>query len=220
MAQSAVLEPPGPFHQACFPPRRRWRRWLPPSDHDESATFQRLSNIVEYTEDVVHDAWLDAKSFDAKSFVSSCEEQIRYCLNDTFLAGIYASAPVPSAGHERHSLPEENPELAVLHHTLATSRVDTTTVWATVAHPNTPRNMTPPLKATLGRHNPVTASDAATSPPLGPERKGYTPVYDPDSAHSTVTGRHFDDLSTTLHTQKQRVDDAMTDIIGHVEDDV
>ena len=196
--------------------RERWGDLLQAaSNHDESATFQRLSDIVEYTEDVVYEAWLDAKSF-----VSSCEEQIRYHLDDTFLAGIYASAPMPSVDHECHSPPEENPELAVLHHTLATSHVDTTTVCATVAHLSTPRNTTPPLMATLGRHNPVTASDAATSPPLGPERKGYTPVYDPDSAHSTVTGRHFDDLSTTLHTQKQRVDDAMTDIIGHVEDDV
>ena len=156
--------------------------------------------------------------FKAKSFVSSCEEQIRYCLNDTFLTGIYASAPVPSAGHERQPPSEENPELAVLHHALATSHADTTTACATVAHLNSPRDTTPSLRATLGRHNPVAASDAATSPPLGPEPKGYTPVYDPDSAHNTVTRRHFDDLSTTLHTQTQRVDDVMTDVIRHVED--
>ena len=74
------------------------------------------------------------------------------------------------------------------------------------------------MEATLGRHNPSTASDAATFPPLGPERKGYTPVYDPDSAHSTVTKRHLGDLSATLYTQTQRVDDTMTDIIGRVED--
>ena len=48
--------------------RERWGDLLQvASDHDESATFERLSDIVEYTEDVVYEAWLDAKSF-----VSSC----------------------------------------------------------------------------------------------------------------------------------------------------
>ena len=143
-------------------------------------------------EDVVREAWLDAKSF-----VSSCEEEIRYCLNDTFLAGIYTSEPLPlpSAKHERHISPGENPELAVLHHTLAASHVNTTAVCATVAHHMTPCNQTSPLEATLGRNSQSTASDAATFPPLGPAQKGYTPVYDPDSAHGIVTGRHLDNLS-------------------------
>ena len=145
--------------------RERWGDLLQAaSHHDESATFQRLSDIVEYTEDVVYEAWLDAKSF-----VSSCEEQIRYHLDDTFLAGIYASAPMPSADHKCHSPPEENPELAVLHHTLATSHVDTTTVCATVAHHKSSRNQTSASKATLGRPNPATVSEAAILPTLGPE---------------------------------------------------
>jgi len=53
--------------------RERWEDLLQTADdHDESATFERLSNIMDYTEDFVNDAW-----FDAKSFTCSCEELIR-----------------------------------------------------------------------------------------------------------------------------------------------
>ena len=75
------------------------------------------------------------------------------------------------------------------------------------------------LRATLGRYNPTTASEAAILPTLGPERKGNTPVHNPDSAHGTVTGRHLDNLLTALNTQTRRVGDAMTDIIRQVENE-
>ena len=171
---------------------------------------------MEYTKDAVREAWLDAKSF-----VSSCEEKLRYCLSDTFLAEVYTSepSPLPSAEHLVHiSLPEGKPELAVLHHTPAVSNVNTTAVCATVAHHVTPRNETSPFEATLGRYIQSTNSDMATPSPLGPDQKGHTPVYDPDSVHGTVTKRHLDDLSATLNAQTQRVGDAMTDIIGQVKD--
>merc|ERR1712051_1144340 len=60
------------------------------SEFDESATFEQLSDIVEYTEDSTREAWLEARSF-----VSSCEEKLRYRLNDTFLADIFTSIPSP-----------------------------------------------------------------------------------------------------------------------------
>ena len=60
------------------------------SEFDKSATFERLSNIVEYMEDAVREAWLDAKSF-----VSSCEERLKSRLNDTFLADVFTSEPSP-----------------------------------------------------------------------------------------------------------------------------
>ena len=70
------------------------------SEFDESATFEQLSDIVEYTEAAVREAWLEAKSF-----VSSCEEKLRYCLNDTFLADVFTSipSPLPSTGHMVHN---------------------------------------------------------------------------------------------------------------------
>ena len=68
--------------------RERWEDLLQAAnDHDESATFERLSEIMEYTEDEVSDKWREAKSF-----ISSCEEQIKYRLDDTFLPGTYAHA--------------------------------------------------------------------------------------------------------------------------------
>ena len=170
---------------------------------------------MECTEDAVRGAWLDAKSF-----ISSCQEEIRYCLSDTFLARIYASepSPLPPAEHARHTPPGEEPELVVLHHTPAVSHVNTKAVCATVAHHEIPRNRTSPSEATLGRRNQSIDSDTATFSPLGAERKGHTPVYDPDSAHDTVTGRRLGDLSATLNTQAQGVGNAMIDIIGRVED--
>ena len=60
--------------------RERWGDLLQTaSEFDESATFEQLSDIVEYTEDAVREVWLKAKSFE-----SSCEEKLRYRLNDTF----------------------------------------------------------------------------------------------------------------------------------------
>ena len=62
--------------------RERWGDLLQTaSKFDESATFEQLSDIVEYTEDAVREAWLEAKSF-----VSSCEEKLRYRLHNTFLS--------------------------------------------------------------------------------------------------------------------------------------
>ena len=49
-----------------------------------------MSDIVEYTEDSAREAWLEARSF-----VSSCEEKLRYRLNDTFLADIFTLIPAP-----------------------------------------------------------------------------------------------------------------------------
>ena len=49
------------------------------SEFDESAPFELLSDIVEYTEDAVREALLEAKSF-----MSSCKEKLRYRLNDTW----------------------------------------------------------------------------------------------------------------------------------------
>ena len=114
----------------------RWEDLLQAADdHDESATFERLSNIMEYTEDVVNDTWLDAKSF-----MSSCEEQIRYRLDDTFLPNTYASAQtlLPQANHKAKISPRERPELPVLHHPIPISDADTTTACATVACHNAP----------------------------------------------------------------------------------
>ena len=98
------------------------------------------------------------------------------------------------------------------------SHVNTKAVCATLAHHEIPRNRTSPSEATLGRRNQSIDSDTATFSPLGAERKGHTPVYDPDSAHDTVTGRRLGDLSATLNTQAQGVGNAMIDIIGRVED--
>ena len=147
--------------------RERWEDLLQAaSDHDESATFERLSDIMEYMEDAVHEAWLDAKSF-----VSSCEEQIRYRLDDTFLPGIYALAPtpLPLAHYEAHTPPGGDQELAVLHHAVTASKRNETTTCATVAHCKTPRNQIPAPKTTPGHHNPLTASKTVTLPMLGPE---------------------------------------------------
>ena len=53
----------------------RWEDLLQTArEFDESVTFERLSNIVEYTEEAVHEAWLYAKAF-----MASCEEVFRYC---------------------------------------------------------------------------------------------------------------------------------------------
>ena len=49
-----------------------------------------MSDIVEYTEDSAREAWLEARSF-----VSSYKEKLRYRLNDTFLADIFTSIPSP-----------------------------------------------------------------------------------------------------------------------------
>ena len=71
--------------------RERWGDLLQTaSEFDESATFGQLSEIVEYTEDSVGEAWLEARSF-----VASCEEKLRYRLNDTFLANIFTSILTP-----------------------------------------------------------------------------------------------------------------------------
>ena len=67
---------------------------------------------MEYTEDVVDEAWLDAKSY-----ITTCEEQIRYRLEDTFLPGTYASAAtMPPAHCEDHTLFKGNPDLTTPHH--------------------------------------------------------------------------------------------------------
>ena len=58
--------------------RERWEDLLQAADdHNESATFERLSNIMEYTEDVVNDTWLDAKSFMSRQSSSSIPEALR-----------------------------------------------------------------------------------------------------------------------------------------------
>ena len=197
----------------------RWEDLLQTArEFDESVTFERLSNIVEYTEEAVHEAWLYAKVF-----MASCEEMFRYCLNDTFLAKVYTPEPLPLSptGHIAcKPSSEENPELAVLHHTPAVSRVNTTAVCATVAHHVIPCNETSPFGAALGRSYQTTDNDTVNLSPLGPERKGHTPVYDPGSVHGTVTKRHLDDLSATLDAQTQRVGDMMTDTIRQIKDKV
>ena len=184
--------------------RERWEDLLQAADdHDKSATFERLSNIMEYTEDVVNDTWLDAKSF-----MSSCEEQIRYRLDDTFLPGNYASAPtlLPRANHEVQTSPRGRPELAVLHHPIAISNADTTTACATVAYYNASQYQTSTSKATLDRHSPTSTSEATAIPELDPERKENTPVHNPYGAHHATTGHHLGNFSTTLITQTRHVD--------------
>ena len=70
------------------------------SEFDESTNFEQLSDIVEYTDDAVREAWLEAKHF-----VSSCEEKLRYRLNDTFLANVFTSvlSTLPPIKHVVHA---------------------------------------------------------------------------------------------------------------------
>ena len=120
----------------------------------------------------------------------------------TFLADVFTSvaSPMSLVEHVVHTpLTEEKSELMVPHHTPAVSRVNTMAIFATVAHHVTPCRETSPFEATLGRYNQATDSDTTTLSPLGPERKGHTPVYDPDSVHGRVTECHLDDLSATLN---------------------
>ena len=197
--------------------RERWEDLLQVADdHDESATFERLSNIMDYTEDVVNDTW-----FDAKSFMSSCEELIRYRLDDTFLPNTYASAQTlpPPANHEAQITPRERPEPTVLHQPVAILNADTTTAHATVAHRNASQYQTPTLKTAPDRHSPTPNSETTTKPEPIPERKENTPIHNPNDAHHATAGRHLGNFSTTLTTQTRRVDDVMTEIIKRVENE-
>ena len=147
--------------------------------------------------------------------MSSCEEQIRYRLDDTFLPGTYASAQtlLPPANHEAQTLPRGRPELAVLHHPIAISNADTTTACATVAYYNASQYQTPTSKAAPDRRSPTPTSETTTKPELFPARKENTPVHNPNDAHHATTGHHLGNFSTTLTTQTRPVDDVMTEII-------
>ena len=102
----------------------------PTSDRErirQSVTFERLSDIVEYTEEAVNEAWLHARTF-----MDSCEEAFRYCIYDTFLAKVYTLEPLPLSPtrHIAHKpFPDENPERVVLHHTTTVSRINTMAVF-------------------------------------------------------------------------------------------
>ena len=133
---------------------------------------------------------------------SPCKERLRYRLNDTFLADIFTWEPSPLSSAEhivQTPTTGGKSELVVQQHTPTVSRVNTMAIFATVAHHVTPCRETSPFEATLGRYNQATDSDTTTLSPLGPERKGHTPVYDPDSVHGRVTECHLDDLSATLN---------------------
>ena len=216
------------------------------SEFDESATFEQLSDIVEYTEDSTREAWLEARSF-----VSSCEEKLRYRLNDTFLADIFTSIPSPlppirqvipaqspCEGQLRYHLSdtflhdmftsepsqlpmtnkEGTPKLAVQQHVPTVSRVNTIAICGAVAHHIKPRKETSPFVATLGRHNQANNNNNINPPSLGPERKGHTPVNDPGSVHGRALKYHLNDLSTTLNAQDQRIENTITDVIGKAND--
>ena len=226
--------------------RERWGDLLQTaSEFDESATFEQLSDIVEYTEDSTREAWLEARSF-----VSSCEEKLRYRLNDTFLADIFTSIPAPLLPirqvipaqspckrelryhlsdtflhdmftSEPSQLPMTNkegtPKLAVQQHAPMVSCVNTMAICGAVAHHVKPCKETLPVETTLGRYNKANINDTTTSS-LGPERKGHTPVNDPDSVHGRASTRHLTYLSTTLNAQERRIVNTISDIKGEAND--
>ena len=196
--------------------RERWEDLLQTADdHDESATFERLSNIMDYTEDYVNDAW-----FDAKSFMCSCEELIRYRLDDTFLPDTYASAQSmpPPANHRARITPRENPEPTKSRQPTTTSGAGVAAANAIVTGHNTPKHQTPTLKTTLDGHNSI-PNDKATTTESIPKRKENTPTHDLNDAQQTAVGRHLSNFSMTLTTQTRRVDDAMTEITQRVENE-
>ena len=196
--------------------RERWEDLLQTAnEHDETATFERLSNIMDYTEDFVNDAW-----FDAKSFTSSCEELIRYRLDDTFLPDTYTSAQstLPPANHRVQITPRENPEPTESQEPTATSDTGATATDAIITGRNTPQYQTPILKTALDRHNPAPNGEATTTESI-PTRKETTPTHDLNDAHQAAAGRHLSNFSTTLTTQTRRVDNVMTEIIQRVENE-
>ena len=196
--------------------RERWEDLLQAAnDHDESATFERLSEIMEYTEDEVSDKWREAKSF-----ISSCEEQIRYRLDDTFLPGTYASAPtlLPPTNREIQTSPREEPELAVLHHPVAPSSANMATACATVANYNASLRPTPTSEIVPNRHSPMPTDETTVIPKMDPKQKGTTPVYDSNSVQRQTPGPGPDNFPTTLIAQTQRVGDVITKIMKQVED--
>ena len=196
--------------------RERWEDLLQTADdHDESATFERLSNIMDYTEDCVNDAW-----FDAKSFMCSCEELIRYRLDDTFLPDIYASAQSmpPPANHRTQITPRENPEPTKPRQPTTTSGAGVAAANAIVTDHSTPQYQTPTFKTTLDRHNSIPNGKATTTESI-PKRKENTPTHDSNDAQQAAVGRHLSNFSMTLNTQTRRVDDAMAEITQRTENE-
>ena len=196
--------------------RERWEDLLQTADdHDESATFERLSNIMDYTEDYVNDAW-----FDAKSFMCSCEELIRYRLDDTFLPDTYASTQSmpPPATHRAQITPRENPEQTKSQQPTITPGAGAVATNTIVTSHNTPQHQTPTLKTTPDGHNSKPNDNATTTESI-PKRKENTPSHDLDDAQQTAAGRHLSNFSMTLTTQTRRVDDAMTEITQRVENE-
>ena len=196
--------------------RERWEDLLQAADdNDESATFERLSEIMEYTEDEVNDKWREAKSF-----ISSCEEQIRYRLDDTFLPSIYASSLTlpPPTNREIQTLPREKPELAVLHHPVAPLSNNMATTCATIANYNASLRPTPTSEIVPDRHSPMPTDEATVVPKMDPKRGGTTPVYDSGNVQRQTPGPGPDNFPTTLIAQTQRVDDVIAKIMKQVED--
>ena len=194
--------------------RERWEDLLQTADdHDESATFERLSNIMDYTEDYVNDAW-----FDAKSFMCSCEELIRYRLDDTFLPDTYASTQSmpPPANHRAQTTPRENPEQTESQQPTITSGAGAAATNTIVTGHSTPQHQTPTLKTTPDGHNSIN-NDKATTTESIPKHKENTPTHDLNNAQQTAVGRHLSNFSMTLTTQTRRVDDAITEITQRVE---
>ena len=64
----------------------------------------------------------------------------------------------------------------------------------------------------------MNGNDIVNLSPLGPERKGDTPVHDPGSVHDTVMKHHLSELSAPLDVQKWRVGNKMADTIRRVTD--
>ena len=162
--------------------RDRWRDLLQTAkEFDESATFRQLSDIVEYAEDSIMEAWLEARSF-----MSSCKEKLRYRLNDTFLADIFTSVPtqlppipqvIPTQSPRKRDLKyhlsdtflhdifasepsqlpishrKETPELAVQQQAPTVSRVNTMAICGAIAHHVKPSKEASPFETTLVRQN-------------------------------------------------------------------
>ena len=131
----------------------RWEDLLQMArNFDESVTFRRLSEIVESAEDAVDEAWLHAKEL-----IDSCAEDDKRRTNDISPNVRITPAPLHSMATtlqlEHTTTQGETPKLTVLHHTSDTnvSRVNTTAVFATVAHPAILRDQNNTAKASQAK---------------------------------------------------------------------
>merc|ERR1712083_377115 len=70
----------------------------------------------------------------------------------------------------------------------------------------------------LDRQDPTPNGEATTTEPV-PTYQETTPTHDLNNAHQAATGRHLSDFSTTLTTQRRRVDNVMIEIVQRVENE-